>query len=70
MSAPVGDLDLYLWVYSNEKPIPGSVQVSGTRYSDPQVKYLPTCRYLQVLTTDPGLAKYSQLYGYLQLMGI
>ena len=39
-SAPVGDLDLYLWVNSNPKPIPGSVQVSGTRYPDSQVKYL------------------------------
>jgi hypothetical protein len=39
-SAPVGDLDLYLQVNSNLKPIPGSVQVSGTGYPDSQVKYL------------------------------
>jgi hypothetical protein len=53
-SAPVGRPGSVLWVYSNEKPIPGSVQVSGTGYPDPQVKYLPTGKYLQVLVTDLG----------------
>ena len=53
----MGDLDLYLWVNRNPKPIPGSVQVSGTGYPDPQVKYLCTCGYLsqiQVLTSSMG----------------
>jgi hypothetical protein len=40
MSRSVGGLDLYLWVNWNQKPILGSVQVSGTGYPDPQVKYL------------------------------
>ena len=44
-STPVGDLDLYLQVNSNSKPIPGSVQVSGTGYPDSQVKYLWTHKY-------------------------
>ena len=32
MSAPAGDPDPYPWVYSNDIPIPGSVQVSATRW--------------------------------------